>query len=134
MPLVLTYDEGMGETLSRADIQHAVQSALHDVRNDVSRISHVIDGMNRVAKDLQDLSRRVQNLERNVNQIQNTVSNTLGYSGGSRHPDPRLSAMSGDIYNLKLRFSAVEKFAEQMSLFVRKRYEAEEEDRQYRTV
>lgn len=124
----------MGDTISRADIQHAVQSALHDVRNDVARISHVVDGMNRVARDVQDLSRRIQNLERNVNQIQNTVTNTLGYSGGSRHPDPRIAAMSGDIYNLKLRFTAVEKFAEQMSLYVRRRYEEDEAERQYRTA
>lgn len=124
----------MADNISRADIQHAVHSALHDVRNDVSRISHVLDGMNRVAQDVQDLSRRIQRLERNVNQIQNTVVNTLGYSGGQRHPDPRLAAMMSDLNNLKLRFSAVEKFAEQMSLYVRKRHNLEDEDRQYRAV
>ncbi len=124
----------MGDTISRADIQHAVQSALHDMRNDVSRISHLLDGMNRMTMDVADLSRRMQNLERNVNQIQNTVTNTLGNSGGSRHPDPRIAAMANDLNNLKVRFFAVEKFADQMSNYVRQRYEQEEQDRHYKVA
>lgn len=124
----------MGDTISRADIQHAVNSALHDMRNDVSRISHLLDGMNRMNMDVAELARRMQNLERNVNQIQNTVVNTLGNSGGSRHPDPRIAAMANDLNYLKARFFAVEKFADQMSNYVRQRYEQEEQDRQYKVA
>jgi hypothetical protein len=42
--------------------------------------------------------------------------------------------MANDLNNLKARFFAVEKFADQMSNFVRQRYEQEEQDRQYKAA
>lgn len=124
----------MADNISRSDIQQAVKAELHGIRNDVSRISHVLDGMNRLTRDVQDLVHRMQSLERNVNQIQNTVINTLGNSQGKRHPDPRIAAMWAEMHEVKVRFSAVEKFAAQMSDFMRKRYEQTEDDRSYRTA
>ena len=118
--------------ISSADIQHAVQSALHGVRNDVSRISHIVDSMNRVGQDVKDLSRRLSMLEKDINQIQNVVANTLGRPTTRRYPDPYVVAMVSDIQELKARFSAIEKFAMQMSDYLRRHSEAENEDRQYR--
>ena len=117
--------------ISSADIQHAVQSALHGVRNDVSRISHIIDGMNRVGQDIKDLSRRLMILEKDINQIQNVVANTLGRPTTRRYPDPYVVGMVNDIQELKARFSAIEKFAMQMSEYLKHRSETEDEDRQY---
>jgi len=132
--VVCLYYEGMGDTISRNDLQHAVQSALHDIRNDVSRMSRMADNITRMAQDVQDVSRRLTTLEQEVRQIQNTVANTLGRPTTSRYPDPYVVGIANEINGLKLRFSSVEKFASQMSDFVRRRYDEEEENRQYRTA
>lgn len=124
----------MGDTISRSDLQHAVQSALHDVRNDVSRMSHMVDNVNRICQDVQDVSRRLSALEQEVRQIQNTVANTLGRPTTRRYPDPYVVGIANEINGLKLRFSSVERFAAQMSDFVRRRYEQDEESQQYRTA
>lgn len=120
--------------ISSADIQHAVQSALYSVRNDVSRISHIIDGMNRVGQDVKDLSRRLSALEKDINQIQNVVANTLGRPTTRRYPDPYVVAMANDIHELQARFTAIEKFATQMSEYLRRRNEVDNEDREYREI
>lgn len=124
----------MGDTINRSDIQHAVQSALHDVRNDVSRISRMIDGMSRVSQDVRDVAHRLTSLEQEVRQIQNTVANTLGRPTTRRYPDPYIVGMANEIRDLKIRFSAVEKFSLQMSDYLRQRTVLEEEDRHYRTA
>lgn len=124
----------MGETINRTDIQHAVKSALHDICNDVSRISHVLDGMNRVGMDVKDISRRVSKLEQDINQIQNIVANTLGRPITKRYPDPYIVGIANELNDLKIRFTAVERFAGQMSDYIRKQEEAKREDRQYRTA
>lgn len=124
----------MGDTISRSDLQHAVQNAMHDIRNDVSRMSRMVESVNRIAQDVQDVSRRLSALELEVRQIQNTVANTLGRPTTQRYPDPYVVGIANEINGLKLRFSSVEKFAIQMSDFVRKRYDQEEENRQYRTA
>lgn len=124
----------MGDIISRSDIQHAVQSALHDVRNDVSRISRMIDGMSRVSQDVRDVAHRLTTLEQEVRQIQNTVANTLGRPTTRRYPDPYIVGMANEIRDLKIRFSAVEKFSLQMSDYLRQRTLLDEEERQYRTA
>lgn len=124
----------MGDTINRSDIQHAVQSALHDVRNDVSRISHVLDGMNRVGQDVKDLSRRLSSLEQNVNQIQNVVANTLGRPVAKRYPDPYIVGIANELNELKIRFATIERFAQQMGEYVRQRELQALEDKQYRTA
>ena len=120
--------------ISSADIQHAVQNALHGVRNDVSRISHIVDSMNRVGQDVKDLSRRLSSLEKDINQIQNVVANTLGRPVTKRYPDPYIVGIANDINELKIRFAAIERFAQQMSDYIRKREEQADEDRQYRSA
>ncbi len=124
----------MAENISRSDIQHAVQSALHDVRNDVSRISSMVNNMSRVSQDVQDVSRRLMGLEQEVRQIQNTVANTLGRPTTRRYPDPYVVGIANELNDLKIRFSAVEKFATQMGEYVRNRNDQDNEDRQYRTA
>lgn len=123
----------MGD-ISRSDIQHAVQSALHDVRNDVSRISRMVDGMSRISQDVQDLSRRLITLEQEVRQIQNTVANTLGRPTTRRYPDPYVVGIANEINDLKIRFSGIEKFAAQMSEYIRRRDAQDLEENQYRTA
>ena len=120
--------------LNRSDIQHAVQSALHDMRNDVSRVSRMVDGMSRVSQDVQDLSRRLMSLEQEVRQIQNTVANTLGRPTTRRYPDPYVVGIANEINDLKIRFSSIEKFAAQMSEYIRRRDAEDLENRQYRTA
>lgn len=120
--------------LNRSDIQHAVQSALHDMRNDVSRVSRMVDGMSRVSQDVQDLSRRLMSLEQEVKQIQNTVANTLGRPTTRRYPDPYVVGIANEINDLKIRFSSIEKFAAQMSEYIRRRDAQDLEERQYRTA
>ena len=120
--------------LNRSDIQHAVQSALHDMRNDVSRVSRMVDGMSRVSQDVQDLSRRLMSLEQEVKQIQNTVANTLGRPTTRRYPDPYVVGIANEINDLKIRFSSIEKFAAQMSEYIRRRDAQDIEERQYRTA
>ncbi|TXG76992.1 hypothetical protein E6P97_02550 [Patescibacteria group bacterium] len=90
----------MGDTISRSDIQHAVESALHAMRNDVSRISHIVDGLNRTGQDIRDLARRLQALEQTTGQIQNTVAHTLGRPTTQRYPDPYVVSMMNDINDL----------------------------------
>lgn len=120
--------------LNRSDIQHAVQSALHDMRNDVSRVTRMVDGMSRVSQDVQDLSRRLMSLEQEVKQIQNTVANTLGRPTTRRYPDPYVVGIANEINDLKIRFSSIEKFAAQMSEYIRRRDAQDLEERQYRTA
>lgn len=124
----------MGDTISRTDIQNAVQSGLQGMRNDITRISHIVDCVPRTAQDVRDLSRRLQLLEKDINQIQNVVANTLGRPVNRRYPDPYVVNMANEIHELKIRFAAIEKFAIQMSEYVRLQNEALREDRQYRTA
>ena len=104
------------------------------MRNDVNRISHIVDVMPRTAQDIRDLTRRLQLLEKDINQIQNVVANTLGRPVNRRYPDPYIVNMANEVHELKLRFAAIEKFAVQMSEYVRLQNEALREDRQYRTA
>lgn len=124
----------MGDVISRADIQHAVQDALREVRNDVTRVSRMVESVGRMSQDIQEISRRLTSLEQEVRQIQNTVANTLGRPTTSRYPDPYVVGIANEINGLKIRFSSVEKFAVQMSDFVRRRTDQDEENRQYRTA
>ena len=128
------YDEVMADTINRSDVQHAVQNALHDVRNDVSRMSHTVDGMNRVGQDIKDLSRRLAALEQCINQIQNVVANTLGRPVTKRYPDPYVVGIANEINDLKIRFATIERFAQQMSDYIRLRDAQDQEDRQYRSA
>lgn len=128
------YYEDMADSISKSDIQHAVQSALHNLRNDVTRVSHIVDVLPRMAQDINDLSRRVAKLEKDINQIQNTVANTLGRPTTRRYPDPYIVGIATEVNQLKLRFTSVERFAAQMSDYVQKRSAQDEEDRQYRTA
>lgn len=124
----------MADGISQSDIQHAVDNALHDVRNDVSRISHIIDGLNRTGQDIRDLTHRLQSLEQSVNQIQNTVANTIGRPLNRRYPDPYVVSMMNDVNDLKIRFGAVEKLIEPLTEYLRRRNEREAEDEQYRNT
>lgn len=124
----------MGDTISKSDIQNAVQSGLQGMRNDVTRISHIVDCVPRTAQDVKDVTRRLQLLEKDINQIQNVVANTLGRPVNRRYPDPYIVNMANEIHDLKIRFAAIEKFAVQMSEYVRLQNEALREDRQYRTA
>ncbi|HEX8389935.1 MAG TPA: hypothetical protein VF597_00770 [Candidatus Saccharimonadales bacterium] len=124
----------MGETINRTDIQHALSSALHDVRNDVSRMTHIIETVPRLAQDVRDLSRRMACIEQNVNQIQNIVANTIGRPVTNRYPDPYVVGMVNDLTSLKQRFSAVEKFAVQMADYVRLQNQRLQDDKEYRSA
>lgn len=124
----------MGDMLSRSDVQYAVQNALQGMKNDVTRISHIVDCVPRTAQDVRDLSKRLSLLEKDINQIQNVVANTLGRPVNRRYPDPYVVGMANEIHELKIRFAAIEKFAVQMSDYVRKREEAALQERQYRTA
>ena len=124
----------MGDTISKSDLQYAVDSALHTVRNDISRISHVIDGLNRTAQEIHDVTRRLQALEQSIGQIQNTVAHTLGRPTTQRYPDPYVVAMMNDVNDLKVRFTAVEKFMAQMGEYISQRNARDDEDRQYRSA
>lgn len=124
----------MADGISQSDIQHAINNALHDVRNDVSRISHIIDGLNRAGQDIRDLTHRLQSLEQSVNQIQNTVANTIGRPVNRRYPDPYVVSMMNDVNDLKIRFSNVEKLIEPLTEYLRRRNEQEAEDEQYRNT
>ena len=104
------------------------------MRNDVSRVSRMVDGMSRVSQDVQDLSRRLMSLEQEVRQIQNTVANTLGRPTTRRYPDPYVVGIANEINDLKIRFSSIEKFAAQMSEYIRRRDAEDLENRQYRTA
>ncbi len=117
--------------LSRADVQRAVQDALHHLSNEVSHISHVVDGMNRVSRDVQALSTRLMNLELAVHQMQNTVANTLGHNPAT---DPQNMQLSQAINDLRNRFTAVEQFSRQLSEYLHDREAQDKEDTQYRTA
>lgn len=124
----------MGDTISKSDIQNAVQSGLQGMRNEVTRISHIVDCVPRTAQDVKELNRRLQLLEKDINQIQNIVANTLGRPVNRRYPDPYIVNMANEVHDLRIRFAAIEKFAVQMSEYVRLQNEALREDRQYRTA
>lgn len=124
----------MGDMINRSDVQHAVQNAMQGMRNDVTRISHIVDVLPRTAQEVRDLSRRISLIEKDINQIQNVVANTLGRPVNRRYPDPYVVSMANEIHDLKIRFAAIEKFAIQMSEYVRLNNQRVKEDRQYRTA
>ena len=117
--------------LTRSDIQHAVQEALHQVSNDVAHITHVVDGMNRVSQDLHTLASRLTNLEQSVHQMQNSlVNNTARSSSGT---DTHITQLIQEMNTLRSRFTVVEQFSKQMSDYVQSQIDRDREDRQYRT-
>ena len=124
----------MGDMLSRSDVQNAVQNGLQGMRNDITRISHIVDCVPRTAQDVRDLTRRLQLLENDIHQIQNIVANPLGRPVNRRYPDPYVVGIANEVHDLKVRFVAIEKFAVQMSDYVRKREEQASQERQYRTA
>jgi seryl-tRNA synthetase len=120
--------------LQSSDVQQAVQGAMQGIKNDVARISSLADSINKVASSVHDISSRLANLERNVNQIQNTVASTLGSGPNQPHPDPRISGIASDVANLKVRFTAIEQFANQMTHYLQDRHQRDKEDNEYRTA
>lgn len=128
------YDIAMADSISKSDIQHAMESALHGVRNDVSRIAHTVDGMNRVSQDVKELAHRLVVVEQSVNNIQNVVANTLGRPTTRRYPDPYIVGIANELNDLKLRFASIERFAQQVNEYMRSQVSAAEDDRQYRSA
>jgi len=118
--------------LTRADVQHAVQEAMHHVSNEVAHIAHVVDGMNRVSQDVRNLTARLGNLEQSVHQVQNVLASTSGRSstGGL---ESQVAQLMQEMNDLRTRFTVVEQFSKQMSDYVQSQIDRDREDRQYRT-
>lgn len=117
--------------LTRADVQHAVQEAMHHVSNEVAHIAHVVDGMNRVSQDVRNLTTRLGNLEQSVHQMQNVLASTPTRSPGGL--ETQAAQIIQEMNDLRSRFTAVEQFSKQMSDYVQAQIDRDREDRQYRT-
>ncbi len=116
--------------LSYSDVQRAVQDGLGNVRNDLQRIVNDMGGVAQASQRIDDIEREVIELQRMVQNLQTNL--TTMRPGGN--VEQRIMTLANDVTELKHRFVAVEKFATQMSDYMRTRYDEEREDRQYRSA
>lgn len=109
------------------DIQRAVQDALRTVQNDMQRISATVNMVERHAERIDTVEMGVRDMQRNVQVM--LGNNGPGVQVGA---DNRLTQLMNDVHELKVRFAAVERFVQQMDMYLRPRIEEDEEDRRYR--
>lgn len=103
--------------LSRNDVQQAVHDATRNLQSDLQRLlnqTSFIDDINRTANTLQ---MEIRNIERTQQQ--------------SATVDQRLLGLLGEVRDLRLRMTNIEKFCAEMSAYMRAQYEREQEEKQF---
>ena len=119
--------------LSYNDVQRAVQDSTRNVQNDLQRVSNILITMSQQLERVNDIEAAVRELQRTAVTLQNSLIN-MRSGTTSRPADPRISQLTADVHDLRVRFAVIEKFASQMSEYVQARYDDEQEDRQYRAA
>jgi len=125
--------------LSAGDVQRIVnnamgqlRSAMDDVRNQVSQINRETDEVMRIRQQMDGLSRQLAALQGQIQQLQQQVQYTQQAVAGSQRAGQTTGIMAQQLGELRTRFQAVEKFASQMSDYVRRVRAKEEEDEGYK--
>lgn len=116
--------------LSYGDVQRAVQDGVRNLQQNVQRLTSNMGVVSMRADRIENMEIALRDLQRTVASLQNSVL-AARQAGGA---DPRVTQIIHDIYELKVRFIAIERFAQQMSNYVRAKEEEDADDRQYRNT
>jgi mevalonate kinase len=117
--------------LQYGDVQRAVQDGLRQIQSDLQRL---VNDMQRAVQQIQytdETMKMVQDIQRMLQQNQPSLDN-IHRKVTDANSDQRIALMHNDIQELKNRFSAVERFAGQMSEYIRQQHDGDREDREYR--
>ena len=117
--------------LSYNDIQRAIRDGLRSIQENVQRLTTNVgttsttnaDHIGYIEATVRDMQRTTQMMQSNLNQMKIKSS-----------ADPRLAQIAKDIYDLKVRFAAIEKFILQSGEYLQTKFEEDREDREYRNA
>jgi len=115
--------------LSYGDVQRAVQESIRNLQLNVQRLTSNVGSVSIRADRIEGVEIALRDVQRGLITLQNTVAAS---SHGTAGRDPRVTQLIHDVYELKTRFSAVERFAKQMSDYVQAKEESVEDEREYR--
>lgn len=109
-------------------IQRSVQDATNNLRSDIQRIVNDVNEIKNRTNNDQEIDNDVREMHMRLERIEQAM----------QREDPRndimLKRISDDLADLKARFANVEKFALQFSEYLQVKFEAEKEDREYRSA
>ena len=117
--------------LSYGDVQRAVQEAIRNLQINVQRLSSNMGSVSIRTDRIESLEIAIRDLQRSVVTLQNSLLVAAKQPAGR---DPRVTQLIHDIYELKVRFVVIERFAQQMSDYFQAKAAEENENRQYRSV
>ena len=109
-------------------IQRSVQDAMRELRSDMQRLVNDVDEIKHRSNNDQEIDNDIREMRQRVERIEQMM----------QRDDPRSDAMlkqiSSDLTDIKARLANVEKFALQFSDYLQEKFEAEKEDREYRSA
>jgi septation ring formation regulator EzrA len=117
--------------LQYGDVQRAVQDGLKHMQNDLQKLTSDMQHATQQIQYTDETMRMVQDIQRLLQQFQPSIDN-IHRRVTDANGEQRLATIQSDIQELKNRFTSVERFAAQMSDYLRQRHEDDREDREYR--
>ena len=117
--------------LSYWDVQRAVQEGLRTLQDSVQRLTSNVGSVSTRADHIGTIETTVREMQRTTQLMQQNL-NTMRLGSGSG--DPRIAQMAHDIYELKVRFAAIERFIQQSNDYIQTKMSEEAEDNQYRNL
>lgn len=125
---MVVYNKSAMADLSYSDVQRAVQDGLRNMQADMARLSGQVSQISQQSQFIDDIQALVQRLAGQLSRLE----------GQTRRHDPRTemgtAQLAREIQDLKIRFAAVEKFCVDMSSYVERQREKEQEDQQFRAA
>ncbi|EDK72482.1 hypothetical protein TM7_0389 [candidate division TM7 genomosp. GTL1] len=115
------------------DVQRAVQDGIRNIQGDLQRL---INDMHQAVQQIQytdETMRMVQDIQRILQHTQPAIEN-MHRRINDANSEQRIATVQNDLQELKHRFAAIERFAMQMSDYVRHQHEVNREDEEYRSV
>lgn len=116
--------------LSYWDVQRAVQEGLRTLQENVQRLTNNVGSVSTRADHISSIETTVREMQRTTQLMQQSL-NAMRLGGST---DPRITQMAHDLYELKVRFTAVERFIQQVGEYLQIKLAEEAEDNQYRNA
>lgn len=112
--------------LNYYDVQRAVQDGLRNMQADVQRLQNQVSVISQQSQFIDDIQQLVQQL---FTQLARLERQTQGHNPRTELGTAQLAR---DVQELKIRFTAIERFCQDMSRYLQAQQAKELEDQQYR--
>jgi hypothetical protein len=117
--------------LSYRDVQRAVQESIRNLQETVQRLTSNMGSVTSTRADhiayIEVAIRDLQNTTKLMQQNLNTMMITS-------NADPRMAQLCRDVYELKVRFTNIERYIQQSGEYLQNKLAEEAEDQNYRNA